>query len=144
VAGCIAGAALAAAGATFLADGGAGEATTVFGTALRAIGRGLGNGTFAAASASTASADTPTPSAKAMPKAARFKALLRIGDSEANRVTALLLGESSNRGISSSSSLIMMPKHQMCMAQPCLRPHRGKIAADVASAGSFAAPSDPV
>src|SRR5258708_24071302 len=97
VAGCMAGAALAAAGA-FLITGEAGEAA-VFGTTLRAIGRGLGSGTFGAARASAARPGTPTLSARAMPNAMRCNAvrctaLFCTGDSEVNRVTAFFRGES--------------------------------------------------
>src|SRR5258708_30579744 len=97
VAGCMAGAALAAAGA-FMITGEAGEAA-VFGTTLRAIGRGLGSGTFGAARASAARPGTPTLSARAMPNAMRCNAvrctaLFCTGDSEVNRVTAFFRGES--------------------------------------------------
>src|ERR1700737_2882919 len=94
VAGCMAGAASVAAGATFLTAGGVGEEANVFGTTLRAIGRGLGSGTFAAASASTAP-NNPTLSARDMPKAVRCEAvrctaLLCGADPGAKRVTAFL------------------------------------------------------
>jgi hypothetical protein len=87
VAGWIAGAGVAASGEAGLA------ATVVFGTTLRAIGRGFGNGTFAlAAQASAANADNPTASARLAPKAVH-----RIAVARANGVTALFPGESSNR-----------------------------------------------
>jgi hypothetical protein len=90
-----------------LAAAGAGVATTVFGTTLRAIGRGLGNGTWDAATTSAATMDRPRTSTHATPKPARRpgrrgKALRSIGDSEAGGVTAILLGESTGRNISSS------------------------------------------
>jgi hypothetical protein len=66
-------------------------AAVVLGTALRAIGRGFGNGTFAVAEAPNA--DNPTASAKPAIRPVRHG----MTDGEANGVTALLRGESSNR-----------------------------------------------
>jgi hypothetical protein len=60
------------------------------GTALRAIGRGFGNGTFALAEASKA--DNPTASAKLV-----LRAVHRIAVARANEFTALFPSESSNR-----------------------------------------------
>src|SRR5439155_1636969 len=147
----IAGAGVAASGATVLLAGGAGEtagageAAADFGPAWRATGRAFGNGTFASASASTGKVEIPRASARAMPArftALRGKALLSIGDSEASRVTAILLCESIGRNICSSISSIMMPKHQMCRSQDYVRPHRGKIASGTAAAGPFPVSSD--
>jgi hypothetical protein len=64
----------------------------VLGTALRAIGRGFGNGTFGAAQASTATADNPTASARLIAKAVDRNAAARE-----DGVTAFLRGESFNR-----------------------------------------------
>src|SRR5207253_10476198 len=92
------------AGATFWADG-LGSAVPVFGTTLRAIGRGFGNGTFvAAARAPTVSANTPTLRARArhnalLCKPPRRTALLCTGNPKANRVTVLPRGESSDRAV---------------------------------------------
>jgi hypothetical protein len=71
-----------------LADGGG--APAVFGTALRAIGRGFGNGTFASAEASKA--DNPAASATLA-----LRAVHRIAVARPNQLTALFPGESSNR-----------------------------------------------
>jgi hypothetical protein len=62
------------------------------GTALRAIGRGFGNGTFGLAHASTESADRPTASARLVASAVDRNAAVR-----AEGVTAFLGGESFNR-----------------------------------------------
>jgi hypothetical protein len=82
-------------------------ATVVFGTALRAIGRGFGNGTFAlAAKASAANADNPTASVRLAPKAVH-----RIAVARANGVTALFPGESGNRSRPRSISLKLWTKY---------------------------------
>jgi hypothetical protein len=65
-------------------------AGVVFGTTLRAIGRGLGNGTLARAS--TAIADNTTVSAKVAAGAVDRRAAARM-----NGVTEFLRGESFNR-----------------------------------------------
>jgi hypothetical protein len=66
------------------------------GTTLRAIGRGLGMGTFGLAQASAANPDNPTASASVtsavVPRAVRRK----VG-AEADGVTAFLRGESIKR-----------------------------------------------
>jgi hypothetical protein len=67
-------------------------ACVVFGTTLRAIGRGFGSGTFGLAAASAVHADNPTASARLVARAVDRKAAARAG-----RVTALLRGESFNR-----------------------------------------------
>jgi hypothetical protein len=72
-----------AAGAVILA--------AVLGTTLRAIGRGLGNGTFGLAQASSAKTDNPTASARIVASAVDRSAVARE-----NRVTAFLRGESIN------------------------------------------------
>jgi len=59
------------------------------GTTLRAIGRGLGNGTFA--QASTANADNPTASARLVARAVDRNAVARE-----DGVTAFFRGESLN------------------------------------------------
>jgi hypothetical protein len=68
----------------------------VLGTALRAIGRGFGNGTLGLVAASAAHVDNPklsaTASARLVTRAVDRNALAR-----ADRVTALLRGESFNR-----------------------------------------------
>jgi hypothetical protein len=79
-------------------------AAVVFGTTLRAIGRGFGNGTFALAHASAA--DNPTASARLAPKVVH-----RIAVARANGVTALFPGESSNRGRPRSISLKLWTKY---------------------------------
>ena len=64
-----------------------------FGTALRAIGRGFGSGTFGLAQASGAMADKPTVSARLVASAVDRNAAAR-----AERVTVFLCGgESFNR-----------------------------------------------
>jgi hypothetical protein len=103
VAGWIAAAGVAASGDAGLA------ATVVFGTTLRAIGRGFGNGTFGLsdlAKASAANADKPTASARLAAKAVH-----RIAIARANGVTALFPGESSNRGRPKSISLKLWTKY---------------------------------
>jgi len=93
VAGARAGAAgaLVAAGAVVLSAVFA--AGVVLGTALRAIGRGLGNGTFlGVAQASPANADNPTTSARHVVSAVDRNATARL-----DGVTAFLRGESFNR-----------------------------------------------
>ncbi len=65
----------------------------VLGTALRAIGRGFGSGTFGLAAAFAAKADNPTASARLVAMAVDRRAAAR-----ADRVTAFLRGESFNRG----------------------------------------------
>jgi hypothetical protein len=68
-------------------------AGVVLGTALRAIGRGLGNGTFlGVAQASPANADNPTASARHVVSAVDRNATARL-----DGVTAFLRGESFNR-----------------------------------------------
>jgi hypothetical protein len=63
------------------------------GAALRAIGRGFGNGTFGLAQASAAMADKPTASARLVASAVDRNAAARAG-----RVTVFLCGgESFNR-----------------------------------------------
>jgi hypothetical protein len=57
------------------------------GTALRAIGRGLGSGTFGWAQASAAIADSPTASAKVVARAVERNAAAR-----AEGFTAFLCG----------------------------------------------------
>jgi len=69
----------------------------VLGTTLRAIGRGLGSGTFGLVAASAVHVDNPEASkpkasAKLVARAVDRNALAR-----ADRVTALLRGESFNR-----------------------------------------------
>jgi hypothetical protein len=65
----------------------------VLGTTLRAIGRGLGSGTFAWAQASADSTDRPTASVRLVASAVDRNAAAR-----AERVTAFLCGgESFNR-----------------------------------------------
>jgi hypothetical protein len=64
-------------------------ASVVFGTTLRAIGRGLGSGIFGLAEASPAQADNPTASAKVVAIAVDCNAAAR-----ADWVTAFLCGES--------------------------------------------------
>jgi phosphohistidine swiveling domain-containing protein len=59
----------------------------VLGTTLRAIGRGLGNGTFGLAEASAEIADSPTASARLVASAVDRNAAAR-----AERVTAFLCG----------------------------------------------------
>jgi hypothetical protein len=84
-------------------------ATVVFGTTLRAIGRGFGNGTFGLsdlAKASAANTDNPTASVRLAPKAVH-----RIAVARANGVTALFPGESSNRGRPRSISLKLWTKY---------------------------------
>jgi len=87
------------AGAAFLAVLVAGAAVltavaavlaAVLGTALRAIGRGFGNGTFGAAQAATA----VNPTASARPVA---KAVDRNAAAREDGVTGFLRGESFNR-----------------------------------------------
>lgn len=64
-----------------------GVAATVLGTALRAIGRGFGNGTFGWAQASTDIADSPTANTRLVASAVDRNAAAR-----AERVTAVLCG----------------------------------------------------
>jgi hypothetical protein len=64
----------------------------VWGTTLRAIGRGFGNGTFGLAAASAAKADNPTASVRLV-----ASAVVRNAAARADRVTAFLRGESFNR-----------------------------------------------
>jgi len=70
-------------------------ADVVFGTTLRAIGRGFGSGTLGLAQAVVASADHPTASARPAVKAVD-KAF--ESDARADRVTAFLRDESFKRG----------------------------------------------
>src|SRR3954447_2464558 len=102
VAGWIAGAGVAASSETGLA------ATVVFGTRLRAIGRGFGNGIFGfAAKASAAqNADNPTTSVRLAPNAVH-----RIAVARANGVTVIFPGESGNRGRPTSISLKLWTKY---------------------------------
>jgi hypothetical protein len=80
----------AGAGAVFLAAVSAGRAG--LGTTLRAIGRGLGSGTFAlAAQASATNADHPTASARLVANALDRNAAARM-----RGFTAFLRGESFN------------------------------------------------
>jgi hypothetical protein len=85
----------------------AAAAGLVLGTTLRAIGRGFGSGTFGLVAASAVHVDNPeasTPRAKT-PKAETRKASTRLvaravdrnALARADRVTALLRGESFNR-----------------------------------------------
>jgi hypothetical protein len=70
----------------------------VLGTTLRAIGRGLGNGTFlGVAQASPADADNPTASARHVVNAVDRNVVARL-----DGVTAFLRGESFNRWSPSS------------------------------------------
>jgi hypothetical protein len=72
-------------------------AGTVLGTTLRAIGRGLGNGTFAAlAQASPPSADMPKASARHVATVA--KADDRNAARRLDEVTAFFRSESFNHG----------------------------------------------
>jgi hypothetical protein len=87
------------AGANGVAADGAGATAAVLaagadlGTALRAIGRGLGSGTFGLAQASAAMADKPTASARLVANAVDRNAAARAG-----RVKVFLCGgESFNR-----------------------------------------------
>jgi hypothetical protein len=86
-----------------------GNAAMVFGTTLRAIGRGFGSGTFAAACASEASTDQPNVNTSAAPNA-------RNGDAGPGPigVTAVLRGESFNRSGLSFISLNKRTKHKFC------------------------------
>jgi hypothetical protein len=69
----------------------------VLGTTLRAIGRGFGNGTFGLVAASAAHVDNPEASnAKASARLVT-RAVDRNALAWADRVTALLRGESFNR-----------------------------------------------
>jgi hypothetical protein len=113
VAGAIAGAAAGAAavtGAAFPAAvlaAGAVLLTEAWGTTLRAIGRGLGNGTFGLAQASTVHADNPTDSTRLVTKAVDRKAfdpkaVDRSAAARLSEFTAFLRGESF-RGCSPSS-----------------------------------------
>jgi hypothetical protein len=69
-------------------------AATIFGAALRAIGRGFGNGTFGeAAKQSTANADTPAIRASAVPVVVH-----RFAAARPNRAMAVFRCESSKRG----------------------------------------------
>ncbi len=68
----------------------------VLGTTLRAIGRGLGMGTFGLAQASAANADNPTASAS-VTSALVPKAVRRNVGGGTNGVTAFLRGESIKR-----------------------------------------------
>jgi hypothetical protein len=77
----------------------------VFGTMLRAIGRGFGSGTFAA-HASRVGAANPTASARLV-----TSAVDRSAFAQARRFTAFLRGESCSRFSPSSISLNMKPKH---------------------------------
>ena len=71
----------------------AAAAGVVLGTALRAIGRGFGNGTFGLAQASTDMADSPSASARPVASAVDRNAAARADD-----FTAFLCGgESFNR-----------------------------------------------
>src|ERR1700761_9138075 len=90
----VAGAIAAGAGAAFFVAALAGflELGEVFGTTLRAIGRGFGNGTFGLAQASAAMADNPSASARLVAKAVDRNAVARV-----DGVTAFLRGESFNR-----------------------------------------------
>jgi hypothetical protein len=100
VAGWIAGAGVAASSEIGLA------ATVVFGTRLRAIGRGFGNGIFGfAAKASAANADNPTASVKLAPNTVH-----RIAVARANGVTVIFPGESGKRGRPRSISLKLWTK----------------------------------
>jgi hypothetical protein len=67
-------------------------AGVVFGTTLRAIGRGFGNGTLGLATASTVKADNPIASARLVARAVDRNAVAR-GD----RVKTFFRGESFNR-----------------------------------------------
>jgi hypothetical protein len=71
---------------------------------LRAIGRGLGNGTFGLAHASAVT--NPTTSARQLARAVDRNAAAREG-----RVTAFLRGESFNRWSPSCTRLNMRPKY---------------------------------
>jgi hypothetical protein len=71
-------------------------ADVVFGTTLRAIGRGFGSGTFGLAEAAVASADHPIASTRPIAKAVD-KAIERNAAACADRVTAFLRGESFKR-----------------------------------------------
>src|ERR1700675_1798993 len=83
----------AANGAGAAAAGGAGAVAADLGTALRAIGRGFGSGTFGLAQASAAMADKPTASARLVANAVDRRAAART-----ERVTVFLCGgESFNR-----------------------------------------------
>jgi hypothetical protein len=83
----MAGAADAGAGAGILAA--VAVADAVFGTTLRAIGRGFGSGTFGLAKASVAHADHPSASARPVANAVDRNAVARV-------FTAFLRGESFN------------------------------------------------
>jgi hypothetical protein len=67
-------------------------AGTDFGAALRAIGRGFGNGTFGLASASAVKADNPIASARLV-----AMAVDRNADARAGLVTRFFRGESFKR-----------------------------------------------
>jgi hypothetical protein len=106
-------------------------AGVVLGAALRAIGRGLGNGTFCGvaraspAQASPANADNPTASARHVVSAVDRNAAARL-----DGVTAFLRGESFNRWSPKLYSIEYMYKMlKYAVTLPCLRQHRGKIAA---------------
>ena len=71
-------------------------AARVLGTTLRAIGRGLGVGTFGLAQASAANADSPTASAS-LTSALVPKAVRRNVGGRTNDVTEFLRGESIKR-----------------------------------------------
>jgi hypothetical protein len=103
----------------------------VFGITLRAIGRGLGNGTFALAEARAEIPDNPTASARLVANAVDRNAAVRTkGD------TAFLGGESFNRLAASFSRLKMWIKYLYAGASPHpLHHHSGKIAAFRRSGG---------
>jgi hypothetical protein len=67
-------------------------AAAVWGTTLRAIGRGLGMGIFGLAAGSTAKADNPMASTTLV-----ARAVVRNAAARADRVTSFLRGESFNR-----------------------------------------------
>jgi len=91
----VAGAKAGASGTVVFAAAGAASAVffaAVWGTTLRAIGRGFGSGTFGLVAASAVHADNPTASARLVAKAVDRNAAAR-----ADGVTAFLRGESFNR-----------------------------------------------
>jgi hypothetical protein len=119
-----AGALVAAAGAVFLTAVVA--AVVVLGAALRAIGRGLGNGTLlGVAQASPANVDNPMASARHVVSAVDRNAAARL-----DGVTAFLRGESFNRWSLKLYLIEYVGKTlKYAGTLPCLRQHRGKIAA---------------
>jgi hypothetical protein len=66
----------------------------VWGTTLRAIGRGLGNGTLCFAEASAVQADNPTNSTRLVAKAVDRKAVDRSAAARLQEFTTFLRGES--------------------------------------------------